>query len=340
MVKIFVGNLPREADEEELTALFSEYGKVTECAIIKNFAFVHMDDRKAATKAIKNLHHHKLHFTPINVEASRGKNQFPVKLHVANVEKGAEEALQSLFEEYGTVTDLVIVKNFAFVHMANSEEAMDAINELDNSEFQGKHIHVQISKNRSRQDELGEHPFPPDRGSFWPPRYPGDWHEPPPPPFMRGRIPPGYPIPPLPHPAHAPPLRRPIHPDRPFEAERDRFSMVDYYERYRARQYGIPPYEDKRPGALPPPPPPAVVRSRLPSAPIDPYERRPLPPPPPPLAASYYGRDRSPVRRLATAPAPPASNGYSYDRAAYGVQRARDPFADRLPPPPPPRYAY
>lgn len=138
MVKIFVGNLPREADQEEIKALFTEHGTVTECAIIKNYAFVHMEDRKAATKAIKTLHLYKLHGTPINVEASHGKNQGSVKLHVANVEKGADDELRALFEEYGTVTECAIVKNFAFVHMSNSDEAMDAIKGLDNSEFQGK----------------------------------------------------------------------------------------------------------------------------------------------------------------------------------------------------------
>ncbi|XP_061091950.1 RNA-binding protein 4.3 isoform X2 [Conger conger] len=137
MVKIFIGNLPQEADTDELQALFSQYGPVTECAIIKNFAFVHMDDRKSATKAIRNLHLYKLHGTPINVEASHGKNQGPVKLHVANVEKGCDDELRALFEEYGTVTECAVIKNFAFVHMANSEEAMDSIKGLDNSDFQG-----------------------------------------------------------------------------------------------------------------------------------------------------------------------------------------------------------
>lgn len=138
MVKIFVGNLPREADQDEIKELFTTYGTVTECAIIKNYAFVHMDDRKAATKAIKNLHLYKLHGTPINVEASHGKNQGSVKLHVANVEKGSDDELRALFEEYGSVTECAVVKNFAFVHMSNSDEAMDAIKGLDNSEFQGE----------------------------------------------------------------------------------------------------------------------------------------------------------------------------------------------------------
>ncbi|XP_036002097.1 RNA-binding protein 4B [Fundulus heteroclitus] len=349
MVKIFVGNLPQEATEDEIKELFAEYGKVTECAIIKNFAFVHMEDRKAATKAIKTLHLHKMHGTPINVEASHGKNQGPVKLHVANVEKGSDDELRALFEEYGTVTECAIVKNFAFVHMPNYDEAMDAMKGLDNAEFQDKRIHVQVSKSRPRYEEGEEYPPPPpDRGGYWPPHYPGERPEPPPPGYMRPRpMPPGYPAPPLP----PPPPRRAVYPERPYEGERERYNMVDYYEKYRARPYGIPPYEQHR--AIPPPPPPppsAVVRGRPLSSPLDPYERRPLPPPPPPPPSSYYARDRSPIRRAPNTPLPPPpSNGYAYERSrlspvarvpAYAVPRARDPYADRLPPPPPARYSY
>lgn len=150
MVKIFIGNLPREADKDEIQALFSQYGAVTECAIVKNFAFVHMDDRKSATKAIRSLHLYKLHGTAINVEASRGKNQGSVKLHVTNVEKGNDDELRTLFEEYGTVSECAIVKNFAFVHMDNSDEAMDAIKGLDNVEFQGKIFYYFLRTRRKK----------------------------------------------------------------------------------------------------------------------------------------------------------------------------------------------
>ena len=137
MVKIFIGNIAQEAEKDELEALFTPYGQVTECAKYKNYAFVHMDDRKSATKAIRELHGHKLHGRPINVEPSRGKNNGPVKLHIANVEKGHDDELRALFEEYGDVSECAIIKNFAFVHMPNSEEAMDAIKGLDNTKFQG-----------------------------------------------------------------------------------------------------------------------------------------------------------------------------------------------------------
>lgn len=182
-------------------------------------------------------------------------------------------------------------------------------------------------------------PPPPDRGGYWPPRYPGDRNEPPPPGFMRGRMPPGYPAPPLP----PPPPRRAAYGDRPYEGERDRYGVVDYYEKYRARPYGS--FEEQRAGAPPPPPPAAVVRDRLMTPSLDPYDRRPPPPPPSP----YFARDRSPLRRPPSTPMAPASNGYSYERSrlspvsrapAFGGPHARDPYAERLPPPPPARYAY
>ncbi|XP_075209703.1 LOW QUALITY PROTEIN: RNA-binding protein 4.1 [Chanos chanos] len=359
MVKIFVGNLPPQAESDELQALFAQYGTVTECSIIKNFAFVHMEDRKSATKAIRNLHLYKLHGVMINVEASRGKNQGPVKLHVANVEKGFDEELRALFEEYGTVTECSIVKNFAFVHMANSDEAMDAIKGLDNSEFQGKRIHVQISNSRPRGgDDMNRYQQgPPDRAGYWPPRFPGDRPEPGPPGYFRGRFPPGsHGYPPAPPPPPPPPPRRPPYPERTsssYERERERDGyggVVDYYEKYRARPYGIPSYEDRRVSSVPPPPPPpssAIMRERLATTSLDPYERRPLPPPP----SSYYARDRSPIRRAPPTPAAPTGNGYSYERSRlspvsmsrspmYGVPRSRDPYADRVPPPPPARYSY
>uniref|UniRef100_A0A3Q3E2D2 RNA binding motif protein 4.3 n=1 Tax=Labrus bergylta TaxID=56723 RepID=A0A3Q3E2D2_9LABR len=201
MVKIFIGNLSPEADKDEVEALFTQYGTVTECAKYKNYAFVHMEDRKAANKAIAELDKYKLNGRPINVEPSRGKNQGPVKLHIANVERGFEKELRELFKEYGTVTECSIVKDFAFVHMSNSDEAMDAIQGLDNTEFQGKRIHVQISKSRPRggYEEMGDYPPPPQRGGYYPPRYPGDRPEPP----YRGRMP-AYPPPP---PSPPPPRR-------------------------------------------------------------------------------------------------------------------------------------
>ncbi|XP_034020705.1 RNA-binding protein 4B-like [Thalassophryne amazonica] len=336
MVKIFIGNVAQDATKDEIEALFTKYGTVTECAKYKNYAFVHMEDRKCATKAMRELHLHRLHSRPINVELSRSKDQGPVKLHIANVEKGFDKELRELFEEYGTVGECAIVKNFAFVHMNNSEEAMDAIKGLDNTEFQGKRIHVQISKSRPRgfpEEEEEEYPPPPVRG-YYPAHLGGE--RPPPPPYA-GRMsafPPPPPPPPVP--------RRPGYLERSYGGP-DGY-VFDYYERYRAHPYAASAYDDRRASAVPPPPPPpsAVARERLPVSAIDPYERRALPPPP-----AYASRDRSPLRRPTSAAA--AGNGYAYERARlspvarvpmYPPPRPRDPYAERPAlPPPAPRYA-
>ncbi|XP_072405891.1 RNA-binding protein 4B-like isoform X2 [Chiloscyllium punctatum] len=138
MVKIFVGNLPRPTTADEIRALFEKYGTVSECDLIKNYGFVHMKDREAAKEAIENLHHYKLHGVSINVEASKSVSKSSTKLHVGNVASGCTSLeLQAKFEEYGTVLECDIVKDYAFVHMERSEDAMEAIRGLDGTEFKG-----------------------------------------------------------------------------------------------------------------------------------------------------------------------------------------------------------
>lgn len=139
MVKLFIGNLPREATEQEIRSLFEQYGKVLECDIIKNYGFVHIEDKTAAEDAIRNLHHHKLHGVCINVEASKNKSKASTKLHVGNISPTCTNLeLRAKFEEYGPVIECDIVKDYAFVHMERAEDAVEAIRGLDNTEFQGE----------------------------------------------------------------------------------------------------------------------------------------------------------------------------------------------------------
>uniref|UniRef100_A0A8C5SQT1 RNA binding motif protein 4B n=1 Tax=Laticauda laticaudata TaxID=8630 RepID=A0A8C5SQT1_LATLA len=139
MVKLFIGNLPREATEQEIRSLFEQYGRVLECDIVKNYGFVHIEDKTAAEDAIRNLHHYKLHGVCINVEASKNKSKASTKLHVGNISTSCTNLeLRSKFEEYGPVLECDIVKDYAFVHMERAEDAVEAIRGLDNTEFQGR----------------------------------------------------------------------------------------------------------------------------------------------------------------------------------------------------------
>uniref|UniRef100_A0A2I2YLH1 RRM domain-containing protein n=1 Tax=Gorilla gorilla gorilla TaxID=9595 RepID=A0A2I2YLH1_GORGO len=126
MVKPFIGNVPWEATEREIRSLFQQYGKVLECGIIKNYGFVHIEDRTAEEDAICNLHHHKLYGVNISVEASTNKSKTSTKLHMGNISPTCtNKELPAKFEEYDD----------AFFHMERAEDAVEAIRGLDNTEF-------------------------------------------------------------------------------------------------------------------------------------------------------------------------------------------------------------
>jgi RNA recognition motif-containing protein len=54
--------------------------------------------------------------------------------------------LKRLFERYGVVTECDILNRYGFVHMKTEEMASRAIAELDNSEFMGSHISVEVNQ--------------------------------------------------------------------------------------------------------------------------------------------------------------------------------------------------
>lgn len=149
MVKIYVGNLAAVTTSDELLSLFSQYGKISECDIVKNFGFVYMDDKAQAEEAIRNLHHYELNGSPMTVELSRGGKKSSTKLHVGNIACTNQE-LRAKFEEFGAVLECDIVKNYAFVHMENMDDALEAINKLDNAAFKGKLMSVKLSTSRLR----------------------------------------------------------------------------------------------------------------------------------------------------------------------------------------------
>lgn len=63
MTKLYVGNLPYSTTDEELSALFADYGTVLSAVIIndratgrsKGFGFVELEDDAAAEKAIEEM---------------------------------------------------------------------------------------------------------------------------------------------------------------------------------------------------------------------------------------------------------------------------------------------
>ncbi|HEY5670000.1 MAG TPA: RNA-binding protein [Anaerolineales bacterium] len=83
--KLFVGNLTHATTEDELSRLFAQVGKVTSIELIslphldtsKHIAFVDMDSRLEAEKAIRLLNGSDLHGRALKVNIARPREARP-----------------------------------------------------------------------------------------------------------------------------------------------------------------------------------------------------------------------------------------------------------------------
>jgi RNA recognition motif-containing protein len=73
------------------------------------------------------------------------------------------ESLQELFAEYGEISSANIIKDrdsgrsrgFGFVEMPNDANAQKAIDELNNSDFEGKTITVNMARPKTERNDNG-----------------------------------------------------------------------------------------------------------------------------------------------------------------------------------------
>lgn len=82
-MNIYVGNLPREATEDELREVFATYGQVASVTILKDkfsgesrgFGFVEMPAKAEAQAAITGLNGHEMKGRTLTVNEARGKTE-------------------------------------------------------------------------------------------------------------------------------------------------------------------------------------------------------------------------------------------------------------------------
>lgn len=165
--KIFCGNLTGDdCTEENVRALFEDFGEVTECVLLTRYAFIHMVDRDAAHAAIEFLHGKHILGARLRVElhqkADKTQREFATKLFVGNLRgkktPEAEERLRQMFGMAGDVVDCTLMGKFAFVHMGDHQAAIRAVERFHNSNFDGTNLIVEISetdKGREQKDYEG-----------------------------------------------------------------------------------------------------------------------------------------------------------------------------------------
>ena len=78
-----------------------------------------------------------------------------MNIYISNLSYSTEaDSLQQLFAEYGEVTSANVIKDretgrsrgFGFVEMANDADAQKAIDALNETEFEGKTINVNVAR--------------------------------------------------------------------------------------------------------------------------------------------------------------------------------------------------
>ncbi|CAI9729612.1 RNA-binding lark-like [Octopus vulgaris] len=92
--KIFVGNVNPTTKAEQLRVLFEKYGKVTECDIIRNYAFVHMEYDSEAVQAIRQLNGYSVCNSRIRVEDG------PLHIGTSDYSVSADLATPSYFKNH------------------------------------------------------------------------------------------------------------------------------------------------------------------------------------------------------------------------------------------------
>ena len=81
--RVFVGNLPFSATEDELRALFAAHGEVSSVEIVKDkftersrgFAFVEMATDEGANAAVAALNQHDMGGRPLTVNEARARTE-------------------------------------------------------------------------------------------------------------------------------------------------------------------------------------------------------------------------------------------------------------------------
>ncbi|OVA19449.1 RNA recognition motif domain [Macleaya cordata] len=187
---LFIKNLDMDVTEELLKEKFSEFGKITHLAIMKDnseksrgFGFVNFDTSDGAKEAMEAMNGTQLGSKVVYVARAQKKAEREKILHdqfeerrneqiqkykgsnvyVKNIDDGVnDDDLRDQFSQCGTITSAKVMRDdkgvsrgFGFVCFSTPEEAKEAVNTLHGYVFHGKPLYVAIAqKKEDRQAQL------------------------------------------------------------------------------------------------------------------------------------------------------------------------------------------
>ncbi|XP_074568342.1 serine/arginine-rich splicing factor RS31-like isoform X3 [Curcuma longa] len=171
MRPVFCGNLDNDTSHSDLDRLFSKYGRVDRIDMKFGYAFIYFDDERDAEDAIYRLDGIPFGYSrrKLSVEWSRGErgrerdgsrpatNTKPTRtLFVINFDpiRTRDRDLERHFEPYGTITNIRIRRNFAFIQFKTQEEATKALDNTNMSKILDRMVTVEYA---FRDDDAGDY---------------------------------------------------------------------------------------------------------------------------------------------------------------------------------------
>jgi polyadenylate-binding protein len=177
---IFIKNLHPAIDNKALHDTFSAFGKILSCKVAtddmgmsKCFGFVHYETGEAAEAAIENVNGMLLNDREVYVGKHISKKDRESKfeemkanftnVYIKNINLDwSDDDLKKFFAPYGAITSIYLEKDqdgkskgFGFINFESHEQAVKAVNDLNDTDIDGQRIYVgRAQKKRERIEEL------------------------------------------------------------------------------------------------------------------------------------------------------------------------------------------
>ncbi|XP_026824435.1 heterogeneous nuclear ribonucleoprotein R isoform X8 [Ooceraea biroi] len=175
--RLFVGNIPKNRDRDDLFEEFTKHAPgLTEVIIYsspddkkknRGFCFLEYESHKAASLAKRRLSTGRIKVWGCDIivdwadpqEEPDEQTMSKVRvLYVRNLTQDcSEEKLKESFEQYGKIERVKKIKDYAFIHFEDRDNAVKAMNELNGKEMGGSHIEVSLAKppsDKKKKEEM------------------------------------------------------------------------------------------------------------------------------------------------------------------------------------------
>jgi len=173
---IFVKNLSKTIDNQQLCDTFSKFGNILSCKVSTNsrgehlgYGFVHYENEESAQKAVeavngKMIAGNTVYVAPFKSKAERGSTNQYTNLYVKNLPLDWSEAkLTETFSAFGVIQSVKIMvdgegksRGFGFVNYNTHEDAKAAVEGLNNTELEGSDKRLFVAKAQKKEEREKE----------------------------------------------------------------------------------------------------------------------------------------------------------------------------------------